>query len=76
MKELPDLTIYPNPASNKIRLRGAPVGHFYAIIGENGSILKRGIIGMFEQQVDISGLPRGIYWVSLTNGRSASFMKK
>lgn len=62
------LKIYPNPASNYIRVEGLPEGkstiEFYNIAG---SIVLQKQTNETDTEIDISGLNKGIYLVKITN---------
>lgn len=69
------LSIAPNPASTYvlIQVKGAVDIRHWRLLGANGSQVARGDVQEQEWQMDVSGLPRGIYFLQLlsANGRVA-----
>lgn len=57
--------MYPNPASSRITIVGAQ-GE-YRIANVMGQVLMTGVINEESQQVDVSQLPAGIYFVTVGN---------
>ncbi|MCX6267011.1 MAG: T9SS type A sorting domain-containing protein [Bacteroidetes bacterium] len=73
------LTIYPNPATEKITIERSEPG-----INANGTVSIYGMAGreMIKQQVhdtqaeiDVSSLPTGIYFIRLMNSKKTAFGK-
>jgi len=69
-----DISIYPNPASDYIKLLTNGKGN-YAIYNMSGTFVNSGIINKTGQYIDISGLPDGVYIMRATNS-NYSFKKK
>lgn len=59
------LQIYPNPAHGTINLNGLPIGANVAIYNANGQLVKCFVAISASQQVDISGLSSGVYFVKI-----------
>ncbi|WP_222707016.1 T9SS type A sorting domain-containing protein [Neolewinella aurantiaca] len=59
----PPLTVYPNPTSGIVNIEGLRVGSPVSvwIYDRSGSLLRR--IQNPDDQVDLSGLPAGIFWL-------------
>jgi hypothetical protein len=74
-----EFSIYPNPAENKIMITfvtpGISPGTCISITAPCGQeILHQPIIGPAEE-IDISNLPTGMYFVRLTNNRTMQVRK-
>ena len=73
------LTIYPNPSSNGIftldlgNLTSKTTFTIYNIIGE--TILTKEIVSCNKQNIDISNLPTGSYFINITNDKSTTTRK-
>jgi hypothetical protein len=73
------LGLYPNPVTNtfKLVLSTTPVKPLnYSIQNVSGQIIQAGIISSREQFLETSGLPAGVYVLSLENGQAVRFFKK
>ena len=70
-------TIYPNPASNEIRITVYDIrnGAILRMSDISGKIIQSHTLNLPETRIDISGIPAGIYFVSLT-GKNKSTVKK
>lgn len=69
--DIMDITLFPNPASDKITLRSSQPGiRDISLINLAGQIIKRQQPGDNQQQfdIDISGLPKGTYVVLVNAG--------
>ncbi len=68
---------YPNPAQDKVTLRGTtPLeGHAYKIYSSLGQLLETGTISQ-QQSISMDGLPSGIYFVSIANQFSFKLVKQ
>lgn len=58
------ISVFPNPASNYISLREINTGLHFSIIDLNG---KEVLNGLTEEQVDISNLNKGVYFIEIIN---------
>ncbi|MFM2394843.1 MAG: hypothetical protein RLZZ546_2826 [Bacteroidota bacterium] len=58
--------VYPNPASQYIHIL-SPEGSTFQLYNANGQILKEGKITMPNQQLEISDLMNGVYFLKLGN---------
>lgn len=72
------LSVYPNPASDKITIKlGSVSSKAYAeVYNTVGQLVKQAVeINGSEAEVDVSGLSKGIYIVRVTNGNEISNVK-
>ena len=63
-----ELSISPNPASNRITIRLNSNGNLdtkYYIISSDGSLVRNGNLNSTEMTLDVSDLSNGIYYLSL-----------
>ncbi|WP_447641493.1 MULTISPECIES: T9SS type A sorting domain-containing protein [Chitinophagaceae] len=73
------LTVYPNPASGTTTVSGLQAGNQLSIISMDGRTMKSLTATAATQQLDISGLPSGIYFVrTVADGKATNvkFMVK
>ena len=75
------LSIYPNPATDKITIEtsGETIGSSLTLLNIEGQQLITSQITQQKTQLDISSLPSGVYFVRLTNDRTVEvgkFIKK
>jgi hypothetical protein len=70
-------TICPNPANDKITVEtsSTPAVSQLSIINLNGQEVLASQISEPKTQIDISNLPRGVYFVRLTNDRTVEVRK-
>ena len=62
-------TIYPNPSSDFIKLRGPIQAQFsYRIVNNLGQVLKKGILESQTNSIIVSDLSPGMYWLECTDG--------
>lgn len=54
------LTAYPNPASDKIKIKDIKIGESYTVLNAQGKEISR---GTYIQDIDITSLPGGSYYV-------------
>jgi hypothetical protein len=69
--------LYPNPATDKITVETSEVTQesYLAILNFEGEQLMTSQITQPKTEVDISSLPRGVYFVRLTNDRTVEIGK-
>jgi hypothetical protein len=63
-----EVSIYPNPVSDKLYLIGSNDDSIYSIADINGRIITQGTIT--DEYIDVSGLINGIYVLKVDNGVS------
>lgn len=64
------ITLYPNPASNSFKLRGLELNECVSIQIQDvkGQVIRE--FKSFKNEFDIAGLPKGLYWVSLSTSQN------
>lgn len=71
--------IFPNPvANNKLYIKTTDIitkKISYEIYGISGKSLLKGTITDLERPIIITGLPKGTYYIKLSNGFSSTFIK-
>ena len=75
LQETP-LTISPNPAGNSITIIGLKAGGAYQILDASGRIVALNTASGVIENVAITNLPSGIYFVKIINGQSLKFLKQ
>lgn len=68
------LTLFPNPASDRITLKGSVRGGTWSVIGADGAIVLSAKVTPSNSSVDVSGLANGIYLLRDREGRSQRFV--
>jgi hypothetical protein len=69
----PGISIYPNPADNKLYIEGDISGRIgYAIINIHGQIIKQ---GEYSNSISINSLPPGIYTLWIRDDQKSKFLK-
>lgn len=66
--------VFPNPASNFIRVNNISGQLEYTLINIMGYVLKKGFV-MPEGEIDISSFLDGIYLLELTDGNNKSYLR-
>ena len=64
-----EVSIFPNPSSNTLIIKtieNQPIN--YQIVQLNGSIKGKGVITIGQNEIDISLLKSGVYWIQLSIG--------
>ncbi len=61
------ISFYPNPAKNFIRLASSKEDK-YDILNANGQVLLRGPLVVGENEINLSKLASGLYWVQTAQG--------
>ena len=65
-------TIYPNPTEGVITISGFPMGE-YRIGNMMGQTVQTGNLNAENQQIDVSGLPEGLYFITFA-GETRKFV--
>lgn len=73
---LKEITLFPNPATEFVELRGLPLGASYEIHDPMGRIIIQSTMqqNMSEQKLNLSQIPSGVYNVMIRNGKSAGYL--
>jgi len=59
------LSLYPNPAVDRVTITGTKAGELYRIMGIDGRIGKSGTTIQGNTNIDITNLPAGVYMLLL-----------
>lgn|GEM_PF-2656047 len=62
------LTLFPNPASNIVTLKGVNTQDGISVYNTNGKLLLHKKARQANEVIDISHLPKGVYLVAVSNG--------
>lgn len=68
-----NILLYPNPAQNKLKLIGINSGDYYEIFDNNGLKVKA---GNYQNEINISELISGIYFIKINNKKAMKFIVK
>jgi hypothetical protein len=70
-------TLYPNPAYNELWITACEIqnGSRLQIVDISGRVIKTQSLNLSEFRIDISGIPAGVYFVSLSD-KNKSMVKK
>lgn len=60
------ISIWPNPAANKLNIRGAEIGSNYRLVDLTGRAIRSGQIAQ-NGMVDITGLKPGMHFIHIKN---------
>lgn len=65
------IKVYPNPTQGKLNIltNESFIGKPFHIYNQLGKVLRSGTINSFEHQIEMHGLPRGLYFFSLQSDR-------
>lgn len=75
--ESPTLEIYPNPASQQLNVSlHLPGKVAYEITASSGQQVQRGTLRAGENQIDLSPIKSGVYFLRLDNGEVRRFVKR
>ena len=67
-----DVSIYPNPASSEIEVKGMEEVHILKLMDSAGRLLP---VHVLNNKMDVTLLPAGVYYIMIVNGKN-SFVKK
>lgn len=75
------LKIFPNPVTNVLSVNVSPsfISKDYNIIDGQGRVILSGVLSEIEEDVDVSGLPSGNFFIKVTNEKGTitrMFLKK
>ncbi|WP_158639434.1 T9SS type A sorting domain-containing protein [Arachidicoccus ginsenosidivorans] len=74
VQQIQNFTLFPNPASDYIKINSAEVGQYY-IYDATGKQVGSGRIIKGQNQIQIANLAAGMYYIRL-NQQKANFIKK
>ncbi|MEM6720581.1 MAG: LamG-like jellyroll fold domain-containing protein [Bacteroidota bacterium] len=69
------LSVYPNPSRDYVRINGLKTSEAYAIFNMVGAVVKRGIVAN-NQEITITDLKTGMYFLKLSGDRTMKFIKQ
>lgn len=69
------LNVYPNPATNSVKINGLRAAENYTIYNTLGALVKKGNIANNEE-IDITNLTNGLYFLQINNADTIKFIKK
>ncbi|MGH1385428.1 LamG-like jellyroll fold domain-containing protein [Kordia sp.] len=69
------LNLYPNPAKSFVQINGLKANEAYTIYNTIGAVVKRGTLANNEE-IAISNLTNGMYFLKLSGNRTLKFIKK
>lgn len=61
------ISVYPNPARNKLTITGSQKGKNFLIVNQLGQLQKQGTIQSVFEEIDISDLAKGIFILQVDN---------
>ena len=66
------IKLYPNPTNSSITLEVSleKIGKSYSILDFSGRTIRDGKISSAQEQIDLQGVARGVYYLSIENGSS------
>jgi hypothetical protein len=74
------LQVYPNPATDRVHITNAVIGSSYTVFDNMGHKVKSGRISNALQEINMTELARGIYYIDITgtegNSKKLKLVKK
>lgn len=67
--------IYPNPSSGLLSIQNALVGQKITLLNQLGQVLHQEILNSTQKDLDLSYLPKGVYFVEISD-ENRSFREK
>ena len=74
VENLVNVAIYPNPAKNNLYVRSSKPAD-YSIVNLLGQTLQSGQLTQTMSTLDVSELPAGVYFITVTNGKDTQKVK-
>ena len=71
-----EINLYPNPSDNYIKLLGLKNPEKYEIYNIYGAQINHGIVTEDHQEIDVSALASGFYFLKFHNRNPIKFLKK
>jgi hypothetical protein len=66
-----DISVFPNPATNYIRINNLSGKTTYHMISENGSVIRQGVINGSTGMIDTRNLAAGTYQLKMINDKTS-----
>ncbi len=79
IKESEDIVCFPNPAKDKITISKDIINKdvaFYKIVNQYGSLIKEGELHSSVNQISISNIPGGLYYLEMINSKNEEIVIK
>ncbi|MDP4953049.1 MAG: T9SS type A sorting domain-containing protein [Flavobacteriales bacterium] len=70
-----EVTIFPNPSSNRIQVKGAPLNARWNIVSVQGEKVMNGNVQDTVQSINIQGLAKGTYFLQIIQNETSSTHK-
>ena len=67
---------YPNPVLDILIVETQDQDNKYQIIDLHGEVIKNGIITSEKEEIDFTGLPSGVYFLSISGNKTHKVIKK
>jgi hypothetical protein len=67
---------YPNPVVDILIVETQDQDRIYQIIDLHGEVIKNGIITSEKEEIDFTGLPSGVYFLSISGNKTHKIIKK
>ena len=73
---LKEVTLFPNPTTEFVELRGLPMGASYELHDPMGRLIVQSPLDQIgsDQKLNLSQLPAGVYNVFIRNGKSSGYL--
>ncbi len=65
-----ELSVYPNPTTDVVHLKGAPIGTYYQVVNLNGQSVSEGVVSEDVTLIEASNLSSGTYLIVLGASQS------
>jgi hypothetical protein len=69
--EIPELTVFPNPATSFIQVKSDKINQDYKIFNSLGSLVQQGVLLANGNRIDVMTLSKGIYTIQVSNKNSS-----
>jgi hypothetical protein len=67
-----NMLVYPNPVTDRVYISNATIGSSYSVFDNMGHKVKIGRISNALQEINMTGLTRGVYYIDITEAGSVS----
>lgn len=77
-EDVPEIALkaYPNPVKDILIIETAELNLKYLLINVNGEIMINGIITSDHEEIDFTGFPAGIYFLSINQKKTHKIVKQ